>query len=395
MSSSSSIAPPRDMCIGSFQEGQLVDAPLWHGAVGTPLHAFVERLMLVGAEECPWKAFLPVLLRERGACEEVLARARADTARRLGQLGDVSLSGRIWKMSRDACGCRLVQSALDKAATDQEKEALTYELHGHVWEAIHCPHANHVLQKVVVLLRPEALQFVVQELLAGGAINASRHKYGCRVVQRLIEYCPPHQTCGIVDALLQELTSVAGHPYGNYVIQKAVQHGLQVHQQFIVSAIKADIGSFATDPNLSAVLGAAIEHCDAHSAELAAMLVEDCSRAQPLSQCGGERTVGSWWRWPAPVWGMRASATSWMPYRRPTMRRPSDCFVTSARRFGPRASGSRCSRSSPRTPRGPHSLRSDVGRVCLVDRAVRHVGGQSNSVLGLASLSSLCKLGGL
>lgn len=263
------------MCIGSFQEGQLVDAPLWHGAVGTPLHAFVERLMLVGAEECPWKAFLPVLLRERGACEEVLARARADTARRLGQLGDVSLSGRIWKMSRDACGCRLVQSALDKAATDQEKEALTYELHGHVWEAIHCPHANHVLQKVVVLLRPEALQFVVQELLAGGAINASRHKYGCRVVQRLIEYCPPHQTCGIVDALLQELTSVAGHPYGNYVIQKAVQHGLQVHQQFIVSAIKADIGSFATDPNLSAVLGAAIEHCDAHSAELAAMLVED------------------------------------------------------------------------------------------------------------------------
>lgn len=258
---------------------------MWQGAVGTPLRAFVERLTLVGPEDCPWRAFLPALCRERSTCQEVLTRARADSARRLGELGEVSIIGRVWQLSRDVAGCRLVQSALDKAETDQQREALAAELRGHVWEALHCPHANHVLQKAVVVLRPEATRFVIEELLErpGGTVQASRHKYGCRVVQRLIEYCPPCQTRAMVELLLQDLMSVARHPYGTYVIQKVLQHGLDAHREFIIKALRSDIASFASDANASAVLGATIQHCEQHAEELATMIVQDGRLLVPMA----------------------------------------------------------------------------------------------------------------
>eukprot|EP00443_Scrippsiella_acuminata_P031154 CAMPEP_0115354862 /NCGR_PEP_ID=MMETSP0270-20121206/98810_1 /TAXON_ID=71861 /ORGANISM="Scrippsiella trochoidea, Strain CCMP3099" /LENGTH=190 /DNA_ID=CAMNT_0002777219 /DNA_START=42 /DNA_END=611 /DNA_ORIENTATION=- len=92
-----------------------------------------------------------------------------------------------WKLSRDQDGCRVVQQALEEADSDEARSALVETLRGHVWEAALCPHANHVLQKYIVTMKPAACQFMVDELAQRGPAGSSklaRHKYGYRVFQR-------------------------------------------------------------------------------------------------------------------------------------------------------------------------------------------------------------------
>merc|ERR1712023_89865 len=88
-----------------------------------------------------------------------------------------------WQLSRDAQGTFEVQKALDDCTNDEERAVLAAQLRGHVFEATQCPHANHVLRKIITLLPPAALNFVIMELMAegrNGIIELARHRFGCR-----------------------------------------------------------------------------------------------------------------------------------------------------------------------------------------------------------------------
>merc|ERR1719326_2532951 len=78
------------------------------------------------------------------------------------------LQGCIWRLSTDGQGCRLVQEVLTDAACDDERIVVASELHTHVWEALRCPNANHVLQKCIDTMRPADSQFIIDEILEGG-----------------------------------------------------------------------------------------------------------------------------------------------------------------------------------------------------------------------------------
>merc|ERR1711933_9556 len=120
-----------------------------------------------------------------------------------------------------------VQRAFDEAATDAQREVLTSELHGHVWEAIASPFANYVLQKSISMVGPSASQYVIDEIMStrNGSIRASHHKYGCRVVQRLFEHCRRDQTDPLVDEILASAVEVSKSQYGMYVIWHILEEG--------------------------------------------------------------------------------------------------------------------------------------------------------------------------
>merc|ERR1711964_367573 len=102
------------------------------------------------------------------------------------------------------------------------------ELHGHVVEAMHSPHANFVLRKCVERLPAQSIQFIIDELLAEGpaAISeAARHRYGCRIIEALIGLCPSSQLQQITELFLADAPGLCGHMYGNFVMQKILQHG--------------------------------------------------------------------------------------------------------------------------------------------------------------------------
>ena len=174
-----------------------------------------------------------------------------------------SVRGAVWQLCQKQTGCRRVQAALDECGSDQERKALAEELCGHVWEAARCPFGNYVLQRFITLLRPCDCQFVIDEITSHGsraATQLARHRYGCRIMQRLLEHVRHEQMNSMVETLLREALQLVRHQYGNFVMQRILTHGMPAQQHMLCQLMKPQARDLATDQNASAVLARALAH---------------------------------------------------------------------------------------------------------------------------------------
>lgn len=185
----------------------------------------------------------------------------------------------MWTLSRDADGCRLVQDAIEAAASDDERSRITAELQGRVWEALRCPHANHVLQKCIAASGPKASQFIINEILLrgrAGAQDAARHRYGCRVIQRLLEHCRPEQVEHLVEAFLSSAMALSRHEFGNFVMQQVVEHGTPSQRHRLACVLAQHARAAGSDMTACAVVTKALRHCSEKDARtLAQELVRE------------------------------------------------------------------------------------------------------------------------
>lgn len=173
--------------------------------------------------------------------------------------------GSVWRLSREADGCRQVQTAFEECQDEENKSLLMDEIRGHVWEGLRCPHANHVLQKCVLISRPEASQFIIDELVGGGGAGtgvtqAARHRFGCRVVERLIERCEAHQLQGLIAELLPDTLGLSTHQFGNYVVQHVLQYGSPEQQRLVSAHLGDALHVVGSDCHGCAVLAKALMH---------------------------------------------------------------------------------------------------------------------------------------
>jgi hypothetical protein len=167
---------------------------------------------------------------------------------------------RVWKLAQDKEGCHKVQEAFEDADSDALRLKLASEMKGHVWAACRHPYANYVLQKMIIVLPPSTLQFVVDEI-AVHVCQASKNQYGCRVLQRLFEHCTSEQVEPLAKVISANFEELAPHMYGNYVVQQFFQLEERVYHQAAVELLASKIGMFGTRPNGAAVLAAAFMHC--------------------------------------------------------------------------------------------------------------------------------------
>ena len=58
--------------------------------------------------------------------------------------------------------------------------------------------------------------------------SLSTHPYGCRVIQRILEFCIPEQTSPILEELHANTEQLLQDQYGNYVVQHVLERGKQV-----------------------------------------------------------------------------------------------------------------------------------------------------------------------
>ena len=175
-----------------------------------------------------------------------------------------SVQGRVWQLCQQQTGCRRVQAALDECGSDQERKALAEELLGHVWEAARCPFGNYVLQRFITLLRPSDCQFIIKEISSHGGrapTQLARHRYGCRILQRLLEQCRPEQMEPVTNSLLKEALQLVRHQYGNFVMQRILSHGTPAQQHLLCQVLEPHARDLTTDQNASAVLAKAMVHC--------------------------------------------------------------------------------------------------------------------------------------
>jgi pumilio RNA-binding family len=143
----------------------------------------------------------------------------------------------VFELSLTVHGCRVIQKAFDVAG-GEHGDALAAQLHGHVKELLESQHGNHVLQKCIEVLPPPSVQFIVAELACWPLTWAgvAKHRFGCRVIERLLEHCPEDMTTPLIDAVVTDANVLVRHPYGNYVVQHALEYGTAAHRKRLVAS---------------------------------------------------------------------------------------------------------------------------------------------------------------
>merc|ERR1712194_895242 len=195
-------------------------------------------------------------------------------------------------ISLEPFGCRVIQSALDVASMP-EKEALASELRNHVRLLTTSPHANFVIQKVIEVLPVTSTNFVAEELVTIAA-DVAQHRFGCRVLSRLVE----HHLCGdaaspstskLIDEVLLETDQLIRHNFARHVLELILEQGSEAHKHSIAMTICNNALYYAKNRCASYVLEKALSLCtmsDAHA--ISSALLTDSRQLLALAEheCG-------------------------------------------------------------------------------------------------------------
>jgi len=167
----------------------------------------------------------------------------------------VVVQGLVVQLSMDQDGCRLLQSALE-TGDGAERAAMSMEFYGHVCDALESPHAHHVLQLIVQLMPPSSVSFIIHEMqYKWSPTFVARHRFGCRVLERVIEHFPacPHagaELAYFLEGILQDAALTAGccyHSFSTFVMQHILEYGSVDQQRAIVTSLCSDLWKAALD----------------------------------------------------------------------------------------------------------------------------------------------------
>uniref|UniRef100_A0A3Q0S1X0 Pumilio RNA binding family member 2 n=1 Tax=Amphilophus citrinellus TaxID=61819 RepID=A0A3Q0S1X0_AMPCI len=196
------------------------------------------------------------------------------------------IRGHVLPLALQMYGCRVIQKALESISSDQQV----------ISDIVH-QNGNHVVQKCIECVQPQALQFII-DAFQGQVFVLSTHPYGCRVIQRILEHCTQEQTLPILEELHQhseqlgqkyqgvslEMTpktyytvsrdALFKDQYGNYVIQHVLEHGRPEDKSKIVAEVRGKVLVLSQHKFASNV----VEKCVIHSsrAERALLIDEVC-----------------------------------------------------------------------------------------------------------------------
>lgn len=165
------------------------------------------------------------------------------------------------ELAFDDAGCRLMQEAL-QLADARECELLAAQFVGSVRRALVSPHANFVLQKFVEVM-PVAQSGFIAEELRGIAADTARHRYGCRILCRLLEHSASNNASGtaLINELLDDAANLCHHSFGRHVMECVLEHGTAQQQRRVAKALLDGVYNYARHRNASYILEKALALC--------------------------------------------------------------------------------------------------------------------------------------
>jgi len=192
-------------------------------------------------------------------------------------------------MAFEPFGCRVIQLSLQMADATR-KEAIVRELQGHVLDAISSPHANFVIQKAIEILPVTSASFVAEEL-KGHTSEVARHRFGCRILCRLVEHHLGGSSAAtqLIDEMLQEAEQLIHHNFARHVMELILEHGTAEQKHRMADAIRANLFHNAKNRNASYVVERALVFCDdSDRGAVAEELLVDSERFLTLAthECG-------------------------------------------------------------------------------------------------------------
>ncbi|RWW86243.1 hypothetical protein BHE74_00004988, partial [Ensete ventricosum] len=133
-----------------------------------------------------------------------------------------------------------LHQAIGGVDLDQKKK-IVLELDGHILRCVRDQNGNHVIQKCIECIPQDAIQFVISAFY-GQVVTLSTHPYGCRVIQRVLEFCDdPKIQQSMIAEILQSVCLLAQDQYGNYVVQHILEHGKPHERSAIVKEFAGQI----------------------------------------------------------------------------------------------------------------------------------------------------------
>jgi hypothetical protein len=187
-------------------------------------------------------------------------------------LAFAAISGSVLRCSLHKLGCRVVQFALERASSEASFW-LVSGLRGHVMEVLESPHGNFVLQKIIECLPVNHSSFIVEEL-RGCPQYVGRHRFGCRILCRLLEYANTSPgLSALIDMLLVNAYTLCLHVYANHVMCAVLEHGHTEQKHRVAVALSGNLLCAANHVHGSHVVEAALSQCSTEDRRLLADLL--------------------------------------------------------------------------------------------------------------------------
>jgi len=222
----------------------------------------------------------------REMADELLAQLQtgADTQELVQRFQNFAFSSKV--------SSRAAQLVLQDASANQAM-LLASGLQGQVRRAAQSKHANHVVQKIVEVLPITSVGFIVDEL-SGFGHETARHRFGCRLLCRILEHLSPGDegTRRLIDDILLKVEDLCSHAFGSYVVRHVLEFGLPEHKHRVAVALVPYVAWYAKHKLGSHVVEAAIRVCsleDQHA--LATPLLADQELAAVAANQFGRHVV--------------------------------------------------------------------------------------------------------
>lgn len=141
-------------------------------------------------------------------------------------------------LSLSVNGTKVIQMAM-KVGCAEDQERLLQCMRGRVRQLLDSHHGNFVLQQSVHSMPPHAVKSILDELshYPGGWAALAKHRFGCRVAERVLEHCSDELTRPLVDAVCADIDATSRNPFANYVVQHILEQQPQ-HRRQVVLALK-------------------------------------------------------------------------------------------------------------------------------------------------------------
>jgi pumilio RNA-binding family len=181
---------------------------------------------------------------------------------------------------------------------------LVAELQSHVEKLVHDQNGNHVIQRCIQTVRPlDTIRFIL-EPFKNSVPALSRHPFGCRVVQRILEnFMPfpsrdpntgaatPGDSDGqwVLEEVMQSIEKLIEDQYGNYVVQHVLENGLLSHKTVVANVVRANLVRLCRHKFGSNIVELVMKHMPSPFVEglIELMLAVEGDEGQPQGVVGG------------------------------------------------------------------------------------------------------------
>jgi hypothetical protein len=158
----------------------------------------------------------------------------------------------------------LAAQTMLKEASGHDAALLASSMQGNVRRASKSKHANYVMQKIVEVMPMARTSFVAEELL-GVAHETACHRFGCRLLCRILEHWSPSDvgTLALLEELLVNAEELCSHTFGSYVIRHILEFGQPQHKHRVAAALLPQAAWLAKHRLASHVVESALRSCSA------------------------------------------------------------------------------------------------------------------------------------